>query len=44
MYGNIQNFGQKIWRHRLEDYVKMELREIEYEDVDWIYLAQDADQ
>jgi hypothetical protein len=30
--------------HRCEDNIKMELREIGWEDVDWIHLAQDRDQ
>jgi hypothetical protein len=30
-------------RHRWEDNIKMDLREIEFGDVDWIYLAQDRD-
>jgi hypothetical protein len=29
-------------RRRMEDNVKMELREIELEDADWIHLAQDT--
>jgi hypothetical protein len=30
-------------RHRWEDNIKMDLREIEFGDVDWIHLAQDRD-
>jgi hypothetical protein len=30
-------------RRRLEDNIKMDLWEIGFEDVDWIYLAQDRD-
>jgi hypothetical protein len=30
-------------RHRWEDNIKMDLREIKYGDVDWIHLAQDRD-
>jgi hypothetical protein len=30
-------------RHRWEDGVKMDLREIDWGDVEWIYLAQDRD-
>jgi hypothetical protein len=28
-------------RHRWEDSIKMDLQEMGYEDMDWIYLAQD---
>jgi len=31
-------------RHRGEDNIKMDLREIGWEDVDWIHLAQERDQ
>jgi hypothetical protein len=31
-------------RHRWEDSIRMDLREILWEDVDWIHLAQDRDQ
>jgi hypothetical protein len=31
-------------RHRRVDNIKMELREIEWDVVDWIYMAQDRDQ
>jgi hypothetical protein len=31
-------------RRRWEDNIKMYLREIEWEDVDWIHLAQDRGQ
>jgi hypothetical protein len=31
-------------RHRWEDGIKMDLREISWEDVEWIQLAQDGDQ
>jgi hypothetical protein len=31
-------------RHRQEDNIKMDLREMGYEGVDWIHLAQDRDQ
>jgi len=31
-------------RRRWEDNIKMDLREIGWEDVDWIHLAQDRDQ
>jgi hypothetical protein len=30
-------------RHRWEDNIKMDLRELGFGDVDWIYLAQDRD-
>jgi hypothetical protein len=30
-------------RHRWEDNIKMDLREIGFGDVDWIYWAQDRD-
>jgi hypothetical protein len=30
-------------RHRWEDNIKMDLREIGLEDVDWTHLAQDRD-
>jgi hypothetical protein len=30
--------------HRREDNIKMELREIGWGSMDWIYLAQDRDQ
>jgi hypothetical protein len=30
-------------RHRWEDNVKMDLREIGLEDMDWIHLAEDRD-
>jgi hypothetical protein len=30
--------------HRWEDNIRMRRREIRWEDVDWIYLAQDRDQ
>jgi hypothetical protein len=30
-------------RRRWEDNIKMDLREIGFEDVDWIHLAQDRD-
>jgi hypothetical protein len=30
-------------RHRLEDNIKMDLREIGWEVVDWIHLAQERD-
>jgi hypothetical protein len=31
-------------RHRREDNIRMDIREIEWEVVDWIHLAQDRDQ
>jgi hypothetical protein len=31
-------------RHRWEDNIKMDLREIRLQGVDWIYLAYDRDQ
>jgi hypothetical protein len=31
-------------RRRWEDSIRMELREIGWEDVDWMHLAQDTDQ
>jgi hypothetical protein len=49
----IQNFSRKTWRKkrplvrprsRWEGNIKMYLKEIRYEDVDWIHLAQDRDQ
>ncbi|KAJ4426778.1 hypothetical protein ANN_26577 [Periplaneta americana] len=30
-------------RHRWEDNIKIDLREVGYDDTDWIYLAQDRD-
>jgi hypothetical protein len=32
------------YRHRLEDNIRMDLREIGLEFVDWMHLAQDRDQ
>jgi hypothetical protein len=31
-------------RRRREDNIKMELREVEWDGMDWIHLAQDRDQ
>jgi hypothetical protein len=31
-------------RHRCEDNIRMDLREIRWENVDWMFLAQDRDQ
>jgi hypothetical protein len=31
-------------RHRWEDNIRMDLREIEWEGVDWMLIAQDRDQ
>jgi hypothetical protein len=31
-------------RHRREDSIRMDLREIEWEGIEWIHLAQDRDQ
>jgi hypothetical protein len=31
-------------RHRREDAIKMDLKEMGWEGVDWIHLAQDGDQ
>jgi len=31
-------------RRRWEDNIRMDLREVEWESVDWIHLAQDRDQ
>jgi hypothetical protein len=31
-------------RYRLEDYTKMDLKETELNDIDWIHLAQDRNQ
>jgi len=31
-------------RRRLEDNIKMDLREVDWEGVDWIHMAQDTDQ
>jgi hypothetical protein len=31
-------------RHRWVDNIKMDLREIEWDSVDWIHMAQDRDQ
>jgi hypothetical protein len=31
-------------RHRWEDNIKMDLREVEWEGLDWIHLSQDRDQ
>jgi len=46
----IQNFGPEAWREGTirksrvwEDHIKMELRKIGWEVVDWIHLAQDRD-
>jgi hypothetical protein len=33
-----------IPRHRWEDNIRMDLREIRWEGVDWIHLAQDTGQ
>jgi hypothetical protein len=30
-------------RHRWEDHIRMDLREIGWEDVEWIHLVQDRD-
>jgi len=30
-------------RRRLEDNIEMELKEISWEDVDWVHLANDSD-
>jgi hypothetical protein len=35
---------QTISRRRWEDNIKMDLREIGWEGVDWLHLAQDRDQ
>jgi hypothetical protein len=35
--------SQKEARRRWVDYIKMDLREIEWHDVDWIDMAQDRD-
>jgi hypothetical protein len=48
----IQNFGLKYegkrsrgrHRHRWEDNVRIDLRKVEWEDVDWIHPAQGRDQ
>jgi hypothetical protein len=32
------------FRHRWEDNIRMDLREIEWEGVDWIHLAEDRNQ
>jgi hypothetical protein len=37
-----QPFGRP--RHRWEDNIRMDLREIGWEVADWIHLVQDADQ
>jgi hypothetical protein len=34
----------RIPRRRWEDNIRMDLREIRWEDVDWMHLAQDRDQ
>jgi hypothetical protein len=48
----IQNFGRKTYREeatfetyacRWKDSIKMDLREIGWEDVDWMHLAKDRD-
>jgi hypothetical protein len=31
-------------KHRWEDNIRMDLRELEWEGVDWMYLAEDGDQ
>jgi hypothetical protein len=31
-------------RHRWKDNIRMDLREMRWEDVDWMHLAQDTDQ
>jgi len=31
-------------RHRWEDNIRMDLREIEWKDVEWMHVAQDRDQ
>jgi hypothetical protein len=46
-----QHFGWEAWREeplgrprrRWKDNINMDLREIEFGDVDWIHLAQDRD-
>jgi hypothetical protein len=48
----IQNFGRETWREQIiqiprrmwEDNIKMDLREISWESVDWMHMAQDRDQ
>jgi len=48
----LQYFGWKTWRERplgrprcrWEDNIRMDLRNIGWEGVDWIHLAQDRDQ
>jgi phage gp16-like protein len=39
---NLQEHLLREQRHKLEDKVKMDIKETEYEDVDRIYLAQDV--
>jgi hypothetical protein len=41
-YLKVKELGRP--RHRWEDNIGMDLREIEWESVDWIRLAQDRDQ
>jgi hypothetical protein len=38
--------GVALWRHRLiwDDNIRMDVKEIVWEGVDWIYLVQDRDQ
>jgi hypothetical protein len=40
----IQNFDQKPFGHGWDDNIRMDLREIVWEGMDWINLAQDMDQ
>jgi hypothetical protein len=47
----IQYFGLKTWkrqlgrrRHKWKDSVRMDLRDVGWEGVDWIHLAQHGDQ
>jgi hypothetical protein len=47
-YNFVEKYGGKRplrkLRRRWEDNIKMDLREIRWEDVDWMHLAQDRDQ
>jgi hypothetical protein len=47
----LKYFSRKIWReetilknsHRWEDNIRMDVREIRWEDVDWMHLTQDKE-
>jgi hypothetical protein len=41
---NLKGRELKRPRHRLEDNIRIDLKEIEWEDVDWMHVAQNKDQ